>query len=397
MWLAVALGSGPRLPTPEFKIDLDAAPEQRFTEVIQHFQQPLADFIQFLHADKLVVKAIADLVALKRGKENDEMQREIEGIAKLAGVNTAEIHAIQMLYEINTLMVPIVNFTGAMDLDIIADAMDVVEAASLELWQDGSFPIRFGCTGIIATDKDDGTVYHGRNLDFSFAKYLQAMTYTGIFTKGGAEVFRAQTIAGYASILTGMRKGPNGFTIEINTRFASHLGDNGKMFRNLFKEKREISGWTKRKILENHDNYEDAVEDFSNTPYPASEYNIISGVKKGVILARDPDGVAYKLPLEESENNYIIMTNFDYPWHDVKELFDPTSVKGLGHSRRKDAQKILDAAPVITPELIFSTMNDDGVMAKETIFQVVMNVEKGLWNASLPACVKCGRDTEMVV
>jgi hypothetical protein len=284
-----------------------------------------------------------------------------------------------------------------MDLDIIADAMDLVAAASLLEWQDGSFPIRFGCTGIIATDKDDGTVYHGRNLDFSFAKYLQAMTYTGIFTKGGAEVFRAQTIAGYASILTGMRKGPNGFTIEINTRFASHLGDNGKMFRNLFKEKREISGWTKRKILENHDNYEDAVEAFSNTPYPASEYNIISGVKKGVILARDPDGVAYKLPLEESENNYIIMTNFDYPWNDVKELFDPTSVKGLGHSRRKDAQKILDAAPVITPELIFSTMNDDGVMAKETIFQVVMNVEKGLWNASLPACVSCGRDEAVVV
>jgi len=395
--LAVAFGTGPRLPTPEFKIDLDESPEERFTEVIQHFQQPLADFVEYLHASSPVVKLLADLVAAKRGKENDELQREIQGIAKVANVAAAEIHAIQMLYELNTLMVPIVNFTGVTDLDKIADAMDAVEAASLLNWQDGSFPIRFGCTGIIATDKEDGSVYHGRNLDFSFSKYLQAMTYTGIFTKGGAEVFRAQTIAGYTSILTGMRTGTNGFTIEVNTRFAGHFGDNGKMFRNLFKHKREISGWSKRKILENIDNYEDAVQAFSTTPYAASEYNIIAGVKKGVILARDPDGVAFQLPLNESKTDYVIMTNFDYPWHDVKELFDPTSVKGIGHSRRKLAQKVLNAAPVITPAVIFDALNDDGAMSKETIFQVIMNVEKGLWNASLPACVKCGRGVELLV
>jgi len=223
------------------------------------------------------------------------------------------------------------------------------------------------------------------------------MTYTGVFTKGGKEVFRAQMIAGYSAILTGMRMGSNGYTIEINTRFASHLGDNGKMFRNLFKEKREVSGWSKRKILETIDNYDDAVEAFSSTPYASSEYNIVAGVKKGVILARDADGVAFKLPLNESSSDYVLMTNFDYPWHDIKEAFDPTSVKGIGHSRRKDAQKLLDAAPVLTPGLLFDVLNDDGVMAKDTIFQVIMNVEKGLWNASLPACVKCGRGAQVLV
>jgi hypothetical protein len=395
--LAAAAGAGPRIPIPEFEIDLDRAPAERFTEVVQHFSEPLAEFIQHLHADSSVIKVLAGLVAAKRGKENDELQGEMEGIAKLAKVTVAEIHAIQMLYELNTLMVPIVNFTHGSSLEDIADVMDRVKPHELQANKDGSFPIRFGCTGIIATDKDDGTVYHGRNLDFSFAKYLQAMAYTGVFTKNGTEVFRAQTIAGYASILTGMRKGPNGFTIEINTRFTDHWGGNGDMLRNVFKEKREISGWTKRKILETKDNYEDAVEAFSTTPYAASEYNIIAGVKKGVILARNPDGVAFKLPLDESKKDYIIMTNFDYPWHDIKELFDPTSVKGIGHSRRIRATKMLDAAPVITPELIFEVLNDDGVMAKDTIFQVIMNVEKGLWNASLPACVECGRDSELVV
>jgi hypothetical protein len=251
-------------------------------------------------------------------------------------------------------------------------------------------PFHVGCTGIIATSDEDGTVYHARNLDFSFAEYLQPMTYTGIFTKGGAEVFRAQTIAGYASILTGMRKGPNGFTIEINTRFPDHFGGNSEMIKNVFTNKITPSGFTKRKILEDHDNYEDAVEAFSTTPYCATEYNIISGVKKGTILGRGADGLAYQLPLSESGKKYIIMTNFDYIWGDIREIFDPTGGNGIFHPRRKPAEDLLDNADSITGELLFDVINDFAVMAKDTIFQVIMDVETGLWNASLPECAKCG-------
>jgi hypothetical protein len=186
-----------------------------------------------------------------------------------------------------------------------------------------------------------------------------------------------------------MRKGTNGFGIEINTRFASHMGDFSSFLHNLFTEKRELSGWSKRKILENIDNYEDAVSAFSKTKYVASEYNVVSGVKKGVILARTPDGLAYTLPLNESSNKYVIITNFDYVWHDIREWFDPTTVKGIGHPRRIAAEKILNRTSVITPEVLFEVINDDGVFAKETIFQVIMNVETGLWNASLPACMEC--------
>jgi len=292
--------------------------------------------------------------------------------------------------------VPLVNISGFGPGMGLEDVAGLLESAKPSRKHHMLLPPHVGCTGIIATDDEDGTVYHGRNLDFSFAKYLQAMAYTGIFNRNGEEVFRAQTIAGYSSILTGMRKGPNGYTIEINTRFADHVGGYREALHHLFSDKRNISGWIKRKILENIDNFEDAVEAFSTTPYPASEYNIVSGVRKGVILARNPDGLAYKLSLNKSDKRYIIMTNFDYPWHDIKEIFDPTTVKGIFHPRRKAAQQILDDVSVLTPELIFDVLNDDGVMAKDTIFQVIMNVEKGFWNASLPACVDCGRD-ELVV
>merc|ERR1712070_1369493 len=218
----------------------------------------------------------------------------------------------------------------------------------------------------------------------------QPMTYTGIFTKGGSEIFRAQTMGGYTAVLTGMRKGPNGYTMEINTRFTDHVGGNSEMIKNVFTNKITPSGFLKRKILEDIDNYEDAVEAFSTTPYGATEYNIVAGVKKGTILARNPDGLAYQLPLSESSKKYIIMTNFDYIWHDVKEIFDPTGGKGIFHPRRKPAEALLDNADSMTPEVMWNVINDFEVMAKDTIFQVVMNVETGLWNASLPNCTECG-------
>lgn len=147
----------------------------------------------------------------------------------------------------------------------------------------------------------------------------------------------------------------------------------------------------------NHDNYEDAIAALSSLPYSGTEYNIVSGVKKGAILARNPDGLAYQLPLSDSKKDYIIMTNFDYVYHDLREKFDPTGGNGFLHPRRQPAEKILDKADVITPELLFSVINEKAVMAKDTIYQVMINVEAGIWNASLPACTECGWSAEVNV
>jgi hypothetical protein len=388
-----AVWSVNRKPIPEFEINLDNEPEERFTEVLTHFGPQLHNFLNYLHGDSSTVKAVFDAIVLKRGRETDELQREINGIAKHTGIAKNEIHGMQLFYELNTLMIPIVNFTHS------SEDMDILESLAGHLathWEVPE-PFHVGCTGIIATSDEDGTVYHARNLDFSFAEFLQPMTYTGIFTKGGEEVFRAQTIAGYTSILTGMRKGPDGFTIEINTRFGDHWGANKEMIHNVFTNKIAPSGFTKRKILETVDNYDDAVHAFSTSPYAATEYNIISGVKKGTILGRAPDGLAYQLPLNETSKKYIIMTNFDYNWGDIREIFDPTGGNGIWHPRRKPAEAILDNATAVTGELLFETINDFAVMAKDTIFQVLMDVETGLWNASLPECTKCGWNATVLV
>lgn len=377
---ACAFGRDP-LPAPEFEINLDLDPEDRFTEVVAHFSQPLHEFFD-TYANSSVVLDLAKQVSEHRGPENDELQGEINGIAKASGIPDFAIHAVQLLYELQTLMVPFNNITWPWGESTAFNAlMHQLDLVSL-----------FGCTGIVARNAEDGTVYHARNQDFSFAKYMQNMTYVGVYTKGGQTLFRAQQIAAYSAVLTGVRMGPNGYAIEQNTRYLDHKGGNSEMFKHLFTDKRITSGWTKRKVLETIDNFEDAVEAFSTTPYAATEYNIMSGVQKGTILARNPDGLAYTLDLSD-DTPYIIMTNFDYVYHDKKEWLDPSGVKGIGHSRRVGAEKILNktlaAGGALTPELLYAVINDDGVMAKDTIFQAIINVEKGLWNATLPFCESC--------
>merc|ERR1719183_449789 len=111
--------------------------------------------------------------------------------------------------------------------------------------------------------------------------------------------------------------------------------------KNLFQEKRPIASWSARKILETIDNYEGAVNAFSTTPYPSPQFDIISGVKKGAILARNPDGLAYKLDL--GNHRQITVTNFD-------QIVDGVGIAdsrpgfngGLGQSRQAAAGKILD-------------------------------------------------------
>jgi hypothetical protein len=361
-------------PVPEFEISLDSSPDQRFNEVVNHFNGSIHNFYhKFL--DNVLVRGLLFGLAEKRGTETEELQGEIKGVARATGIPVYGIHAIQMLYELQTLMVPIENITIP--------------------WKGP------GCTGILARNKADGMVYHVRNQDFSPAKYMQDLVYTGIFTKAGKEVFRGQMISGYSLPLTGLKKGTNGFSFETNTRYLDHKGGNTELMHNLLNEKRPFNGWTIRKILEMADGYEAAVETASSAKLISTHYMIFGGVKKGTILARNPDNVAYQMtlghPNYQCRDDYIIITNFDFFYHDIREWFDPTGGKGIGHPRRIAAQKILNSSAVLTPEVLISTINDVEVMATDTIFQAVINVETGLWNVSLPACKDCGGSDLVVI
>ena len=291
------------------------------------------------------------------------------------------VQAIQALYELQTLMVPIVNFTKAKEHGLEDFTNGTFENSIPKAWEVlKRIPWRGpGCTGIIATDSTDGTVNHARNLDFTPVPFMTNLVYTGIFQKGGKEIFRSQMVAGYTQVITGYRPGANGYAIERNTRYTDHVGGNKEMIEHLLGG-RQLNGWTLRQILTEHEDYESAVQAVSDARYVWTEYAIISGVKKGTILSKTPDGVAHVQTLGSSKNyeqpeDYIIMTNFDFFWNDIREYFDPTGTKpgGIFHPRRIIAQKKLDdtlsAGQPLTAQVLYDTINTPGVLARTQGFQ----------------------------
>lgn len=313
----------------------------------------------------------------RRGPENAEQQAEIEGLAAQSRLPLKFVQGIQMLYELQTLMPPIVNVSAEERATRYPAGYEAL--SRLPSW---------GCTGIIAVDSSDGTVNHARNLDFAPVDTMTHLVYTGIFTRGGKEIFRSQMVAGYTMVITGMRKGPDGFAIERNTRYPDHDHGNTEMLQNILNG-RPLNGWTLRKILENEATFEKATAAIAATPFVSTEYSIVSGVRKGHIIAKDPESVAHtqvlgaNQPLSGGEN-YIIITNFDFYFHDLREYFDPTGwTKSIKIPRRIEAERLLNASKTHTPEELFETINAPGVLA-DTIFQAIINVEKGIWNVSQP-------------
>jgi hypothetical protein len=395
--LLLAVGSASaRRTVKEYVINLDSPPGARYNALVPDFNATVWGFFNKYFAKDVILRdALYALVDL-RGKESDaEMQAEIDGLANASKLPAKFVHGIQTLYELQTIMVPIVNFShhsaGSLGLPKGWEAFNHTNAwnqVGPRGWEALTrLPWRGpGCTGIIALDKSDGTVNHARNLDFAPVDVMTNLVYTGIFTRGGKEVFRSQMVAGYVQLVTGMRRGPNGYAIERNTRYADHVGGFDETMKNVLSG-RALNGWTLRKIMEKHADYEGATAAIAQAKYASPEYAIVSGVRKGLIYARNPEYVAHTQTLGqhnfEERDDYIIITNWDFFWHDLREYFDPTGGQIGPNTRRVVAQRRLNASAVITPAVLFETINGKGTIA-DTIFQAIINVEKDVYNVSLP-------------
>lgn len=181
--------------------------------------------------------------------------------------------------------------------------------------------------GILA-NCEDGQVYHARNFDF--LPFLDSIQIEARMTRNGTEVARSAQVMGYAPVFTGFKNGA--FAIEINTRFPEGLGGNEKMLDNLLEKRSPLITWKIRELLENATTYEEAVETLSTAEVVCTNYVVISGPGKGTILARDPSSLEHQITLQP-EDKYIIITNFDYWDHDIREWFDYTTGE-IGTPRR---------------------------------------------------------------
>ena len=170
--VATAQGSrhvDPWKPSLEVNINLDLAPEERFGEAIPLFNSSAWALWEGMFAHDKPLREALYAVVDARGSEPEEMQREINGLASASKLPLKFVQGVQALYEIQTLMVPLVNFShsavsrGGLPVANLSFAAPPLPAQFAPF---SALPYRGpGCIGIVATNSEDGTVTHARNQD----------------------------------------------------------------------------------------------------------------------------------------------------------------------------------------------------------------------------------------
>ncbi|KAI3370437.1 hypothetical protein L3Q82_025199, partial [Scortum barcoo] len=167
------------------------------------------------------------------------------------------------------------------------------------------------CTSIVAQDTN-GTVYHGRNLDYPHP-VLRNLTVNVVFLKNGEVAYRGTSFAGYVGLWTG--QSPNKFTVSGDQRGTERWWNWWKNVVSAFLYKRSPVSWLVRETLEEAEDFQDAVMRLSKIPIITGVYYIVGGVRagEGVVITRDRPGPADIWPLDPLKGGwYRVETNFDH-------------------------------------------------------------------------------------
>lgn len=232
---------------PEFKVDLDLPPEERWVSVVKHYKEEVVAMHKALGPilDKhLGADGKKDWLAIADKLYDSDIKGEIKGMTKALGQKDSEFQ---------TQMFKLMNF------------LYEVESPT-------------ACSAVLWAAKD-GTVYHGRNMDYGFhfkmpdGKVLNwpDVTFDAVFYKNGKPLFKSTMWPGMIGVATGMHFG--GFSFQQNTR------PGNDWHKNLDAAKKGGDGYLlfTRRLLENTDNFKTAVDKLYNAKLMAPSYFTLSG------------------------------------------------------------------------------------------------------------------------
>lgn len=320
---------------PRFSIDLDLPPKERWNEVVTRYEE---DFMNLLAlAKKIVPVELLDVLAAVGLKVETAIpypyNYEIMGIAeRLKGVSIGDVILGNTLYEVTA-------------------------------FEHGHKKDSKACTSIVAK-ASNGTLFHGRNLDYSLVGLLRNMTITVDFQKGGKVVYTGTTFAGYIGLLTGQK--PHGYTISLDER------DRGGAWMNVLEALTNglgaVTSFHIRDVLGNEDfDYEDALVFLADKPLIAPCYLIIAGTEpwQGAVITRDRIAVLDMWKIGANDSRwYLVETNYDH-W-EAPPKSDNRRDPAIG------AMNEMTQAGVGMPGL-FQVFSTPPVLNDDTTYTVVMS------------------------
>lgn len=348
----------PPSPTiPEYIIDLDCPPKERWKELITDKRKEIVVLIEHVKkfCDVLFGHTLFWMVEEFMPRLADtlpaEYREEFEGIALITGMNFGEVVLFNVFYEFFSL-----------------------------------------CTSIVARS-DDGVLYHGRNLDFGLflgwdpvnhtwqtATLLKPLVVSLNFIQGNKTLYRAINYAGYTGILTAIN--PGKFALTVDERFTWDGGYVGIAEWILGDRNQQWMGFLTRQVMETCGSYSCAQKKLSKPPLVAPVYFILSGTSptEGCVITRGRNNFDI-WPLGERHENqtgdwFLVQTNFDH-WKKPSPI----------DNRRSPAVKCMDQlGNKDVPGTLSNVLSTRPVLNKLTTYTSIMSAEKHQFRTWIQSC-----------
>jgi acid ceramidase len=257
-----------------YTIDLDKKPERRWRKVINDHKENFADVEREIDLILKGAGALGGLAKFMTGAFNTfgsiMHKRELEGISVLSGVPMNKLILMQICYEMFS-----------------------------------------ACTSLVIRGKDRN--YHFRTMDWEM-DFLKNMTINVTFVKGGQELFKATTWAGYVGVATGVNAN---YSLALNYRRS-----NGTLIGNVFRTMgmKWPSGYLIRYIFENNWSANKAYQSLSSYKLISPCYVTFCPSKGNAkVIVRDCRKAIDEKTAET--NGYLIQTNHDTLNDDINTMW----------------------------------------------------------------------------
>ncbi|CAG9318835.1 unnamed protein product [Blepharisma stoltei] len=313
---------------PHYTVSLNDPPSTRWAHVQAPYAsviKPFAESYTKQYISPLKLKLLVEL--LEVGWISPELKEELQGLAQTCNITYHEAVFINYMYEYHAY-----------------------------------------CTSIVAR-LQNGTIIHGRNLDYHFIDFFDNTTAIVDFVKDGQLIFSETAFIWYFGVTTGISS--KGYSITLNER------NSGSAFDNYVSLMRGFKGdlWTIRQALIDSNTYQEAYQYLHDAKVAAPVYFILggSGPNDGSVIVRDRTHTNYTEALN-STTWFLVQTNYD-PW-----LPDPTD-----DPRRTVATQLMEeiGQADMNIDRLFDVLSTAPVLNDATVFTTVFVPETGYQNATI--------------
>jgi len=320
---------------PEYVINLDLPPSERWNEVVADYKQDWGPVLNYF--DKLIPPflqslldpVIADLDKYIPAPYGDE----IRGIASAGApeINLGQMIIVNLVYELTAF-----------------------------------------CTSIVAQQTNE-TILHARNLDYNIPG-LRALTIQVDFQSQNQTVYKGVTWAGYVGLLTGMKPGLFGYTVDERDT-PGGMKDN---ILALLANKGGSVGFNLRNSLGIHDSFEEAIDFVQNIQLMAPVYIIVSGATagQGAIVTREREYALDVWPLGfNAHNDDGNVVPDPTAWYRVQTNYDRWNADPAWDRRRIPAEQGMETLGQTGVSLssLFSILSTPPVFNSQTVYTCLMS------------------------